>query len=668
MRNAEGRTTVDTPLDSGRDEGPTGGGSASDRGADAASNRDLHANLRSAPAPAPDPNPDLRPNLNPSPNSGLSPEPSPSPYRNPDPDLRPSPSPSLDLDLDLDLSLEPIPSQSQSPNPGLSPEPNPGRNPEPIPSPAPAPDPIPGPIPDPDAAPGPLATGRLDPEILKLGAVIVVGSVAAMLDMTMVTVALADLARSFHAPVSTVQWVSAAYLLAIATVIPVTGRLTERFGARRMWIFALVAFMIGSALCGSAWSAASLIAFRVVQGVGGGMIVPLGTIILARAAGPGRRGRVMGLVAVPTQLAPIAGPLIGGLITDGAGWRWIFVVNVPICLIAVVLAKRCLPPDSRISDTVAGAGAESGDASRPDSRSTGSDAVADAIADADAEPGDAGRPGDARRHDRRRRPDVVGLALLSPGLALTVYGLSERTAWLPLLVTGSALLTAFVVHALRSRGITPLLDLRLLGHRPLAAASALSFLSRLSVFGVMILMPLYYQQVRGHDALDAGLLLAPQSLGTMLALPRVGRLTDRIGARPVVLAGIAATVLGSVVFTRVGAATGGIVLGVALFVWGIGVAAVTVPVSAAAYDGLPPAAIPDATSTLMTIQTVGASAGAAVLAAILQNRLVRHAADPAAAFAETFRWVLLFTLLTAIPALLLPFRRRAASGPARSAG
>jgi EmrB/QacA subfamily drug resistance transporter len=491
--------------------------------------------------------------------------------------------------------------------------------------------------PDSNTASGPLPPDRLDPRILKLGAALVVGSIAAMLDMTMVTVALADLARSSHAPVSTVQWISAAYLLAIATVIPVTGRLAERFGARRMWIFALVAFLIGSALCASAWSAASLIAFRVVQGIGGGMIVPLGTMMLARAAGPGRRGRVMGLVAVPTQLAPVAGPLIGGLITYGAGWRWIFVVNVPICLIAVVLAKRFLPPDSRSTD-----------------------AIADAAAHAE--------PADARRPDRRRRPDVIGLALLSPGLALTVYGLSERTAWLPLLVTGSALLAAFVVHALRSGGTTPLLDLRLLAHRPLAAASALSFLSRLSVFGVMILMPLYYQQFRGHDALSAGLLLAPQSLGTMLALPRVGRLTDRIGARPVVLAGIAVTVLGSVVFTRVGATSGGVALGAALFVWGIGVAAVTVPVSAAAYDGLPPAAIPDATSTLMTIQTVGASAGAAVLAAILQNRLARHAGDPAAAFAETFRWVLLFTLLTAIPALLLPFRRRAAGGLTRSAG
>lgn len=210
---------------------------------------------------------------------------------------------------------------------------------------------------------------------------------------------------------------------------------------------------------------------------------------------------------------------------------------------------------------------------------------------------------------------------------------------------------------LRRRRVAPLLDLRLFAHRPFAAASTLNFLSRLSVFGVMILMPLYFQQVRGHGALTAGLLLAPQSLGTMLALPVSGRLTDRIGARPVVLAYIAVTTLGTLAFTQVGPHTGGFLLGAVLLVWGMGVAAVAVPVSAAAYEGLAPAQIPGATSAITTVQTVGASVGAAVLTAILQHHLAHHRDAPSAAFAAAFWWVLAFTALTLLPALLLPLRR-----------
>ncbi|WP_255949726.1 MDR family MFS transporter [Streptomyces odontomachi] len=462
--------------------------------------------------------------------------------------------------------------------------------------------------PTPTPAPTPL-----DPALLRLGVVIVVGSVTALLDMTMVTVALADLSRTFGASVTTVQWVSAGYLLAIASVVPVTGRLAERFGTRTVWLCALTAFAAGSALCGAAWSVGSLIAFRAVQGVGGGMIVPLSMMILARAADPDQRGRVMSIAAVPGQVAPIAGPLLGGLIVDGPGWRWIFYVNVPICAIALLLARRDLPHDAPSAGAVEGGG---------------------------------------------RWLDPVGLALLSPGLALAVYGLSGG-AWArrPLLAAGLVLLVAFCVHALRPGTVMPLLDLRLFRHRALAAATALNFLSRLSVFGASVLLPLYFQLARGDSALVTGLLLAPQSVGTMVALPYVGRLTDRIGARPVVLAGIAVTALGTLVFTQVTAHTDLVLLCAARLVWGAGVAAVAVPVSAAAYDGLAPEAIPGATSAITAMQTVGASVGAAVLTAILGSRVGHHPGAIAAAFADTFWWVLGFSLLTVVPTLLLPLRR-----------
>lgn len=457
-----------------------------------------------------------------------------------------------------------------------------------------------------DTSTGPSAA-RLDPALLRLAAVVVAGTVTAMLDMTAVTVALADLTRALHAPIATVQWVTTAYLLSIAMVIPLTGRLAERFGARAVWLSALTVFLTGSALCAAAWSPGSLIAFRAVQGIGGGMIVPLGMMILAQAAGPERRGRVMALAAVPAQVAPIAGPALGGLVVDVGGWRWIFCLNVPVCLVALLLSRRGVPDDGRRDP---------------------------------------------------RRLDLLGLALSSPAIALIVYGLSRAgTAGgaLPPLAGGAVLLAAFVGHALRTRG-APLLDLRLFAHRPFAAASALNLLSRMSIFGAMFLMPLYYQQVRGHGALAAGLLLAPQSLGTMLALPHAGRLTDRVGARPVVLAGIAVTTLAAVTYTQVTAHTHALVLAASLLVWGVGAAAVTIPVSAAAYHGLPSTAIPGATSAITTVQTIGAAFGAAVLAAILQHRTGGGSGASAAAFAGTFWWVLGFTALALIPALLLPLR------------
>jgi EmrB/QacA subfamily drug resistance transporter len=287
--------------------------------------------------------------------------------------------------------------------------------------------------------------------------------------------------------------------------------------------------------------------------------------------------------------------LLGGLIVDAAGWRWIFWLNVPIVLLALLLSARGLP---------------------------------------------AGERGAGRRLDR------LGLVLLSPALALLVFGLS-RTEALPL-AAGVALLVAFIGHALRTAE-APLIDVRLFRHRALAAASALNFLSRLSIFGASLLIPLYYQQIRGYAALAAGLLMAPQSLGTMLALPVVGKLTDRLGARPVVLTGIAVSTVAALGYTQVSATTPFPVLAASLLVWGIGVAAVAVPVSAAAYHGLPPAEIPNATSAITMIQTVGASVGAAVLSAILLGR-----GGGAQAFAYTFWWVLIFGVLALGPALVLP--------------
>src|SRR4051812_16451481 len=187
-------------------------------------------------------------------------------------------------------------------------------------------------------------------EVWVVAAVVTVGMIMSILDTTIVNVALETLSRELGAPLSTIQWVSTGYLLALAIVIPLTGWASERFGAKQVWMTSVSLFGLGSILCGMAWSAESLIFFRVLQGLGGGMILPVGMSVLTQTAGPTRVGRVMSVVGVPMLLGPVLGPVIGGLIVDNASWRWIFYVNVPVALGALALAAKLLKPDSGRAD------------------------------------------------------------------------------------------------------------------------------------------------------------------------------------------------------------------------------------------------------------------------------------------------------------------------------
>ena len=287
--------------------------------------------------------------------------------------------------------------------------------------------------------------------------------------------------------------------------------MTERFGAKRVWMISVGLFGAGSALCGLAWSDGSLIFFRVLQGFGGGMIMPVGMSLLAQTAGPQRVGRVMSVVGVPILLGPILGPVIGGAIVERRSWRWIFYVNVPIAVMALVLAARRLSADS-------------------------------------------GRA-DAGRLDWR------GFLLLAPGLVGIVFGLSEietqggishPIAFGPI-VAGLALIGAFAIYSYRAP--RPLIDVRLFRSRGFSAATATTFFIGAALFGAMLLLPLYYQVARGESPLTAGLLIAPQGLGAALVMPISGRLTDRIGGGRVALFGTAVVALATIPFAFVGAHT-----------------------------------------------------------------------------------------------------------------
>ncbi len=418
----------------------------------------------------------------------------------------------------------------------------------------------------------------MDRALMLVASVVVLGAIMSILDTTVVNVALNTLARDFNTPLSTIQWVATGYTLALATVIPLTGWAADRFGTKRLYIISISLFVAGSALSGLAWSSGSLIVFRVLQGLGGGMLMPAGMTILTRAAGPQRVGRVMGVIGVPMLIGPILGPILGGWLVDDFSWRWIFFINLPVGAVALFLSLRVLPTD---------------------------------------EPQPA------------HRLDWLGLALLSPGLAALIYGLAESNSsggfgapkvLVPLIIGGLAL-AAFVWHALRDPE-NALIDLRLFTNRTFSASSVTLTLMVISVFGGLLLLPLYFQSVRGESAMSTGLLLAPQGLGAMIAMPIAGKLTDMTGVGRIVPVGLLFVGLSFLGLTQVGADTSYWLLGADLFVMGLGIGATMMPTFSGAMQTLRRAAIARASTTLNIQQQVGASIGTAVLSVLLVHEIV----------------------------------------------
>ena len=467
-------------------------------------------------------------------------------------------------------------------------------------------------------------SSRIEPHVWRIAIVVILGSIMSVLDTTIVNVALDPLAHDLHTSLDSIQWVVTGYLLSLAAVIPVSGWAATRFGAKPLYLVSIVLFTLGSALSGLAWSSTSLVVARVLQGLGGGMIMPVGQMILVRAAGPRNMAKIMSVIGVPIILAPVFGPTLGGLLLEHAGWQWIFYVNLPIGVAAVFAGLRLLPRDV-------------------------------------ASPETAGKL------------DATGLVLLSAGLVGVTYGLAESgsagslfssSVVIPFLV-GLALVVAFVLRALRIPN--PLLDIRLYKIRAFSAASLTMFALGAALFGGMILMPLYFQTVRHEDAVTTGLLLAPQGIGAAIAMIASGRATERIGGGLTSLVGSVITLVATIPFIVLGGETSYFAISAAMVVRGFGIGMSMMPSMTAAYAVLRPDQINHATPQMNVLQRVGGSIGTAILAVVLQGKItdLGRSASPdqlAGAFGGTFWWVFAISLVAMLPTVLLTVIERGVRG------
>ncbi len=451
---------------------------------------------------------------------------------------------------------------------------------------------------------------KIERHVWVISGVVILGMIMSILDTTIVNVALDTLSKDLHSSISEVQWVVTGYLLALAAVMPVTGWMARRFGAKRVYLVSLGLFTLGSIACGLSNTLVALVAFRVLQGIGGGMIMPLAQLIMAQVAGPQRMGRVMGVVSMPAMLAPILGPVVGGLILQNLHWSWIFFVNAPIGVLAIYLGWRMLP---------------------------------------DTDSGEAGPL------------DRLGLALLPASAALMIFGISELGSGaafgslrvLGPLIVGIVLGVAFCLHALRIP--RPLLDIRLYKNKVFAGASFTTFGLGAALFGAMILVPLYYQSVRHLSVIDTGLLNGPQGIGALIMMPVAGRLTERYGGGRIAIIGVSLLALSTIPLAFIGANTSYVVLSAVLFVRGMSIGLGFMPAMTAAFAAMRPEQLSDATPQINVVMRLGSAVGVAILAVVLQRASAgaHTSAELAAAYGHTFWWAFAIALLSLIPCLML---------------
>ena len=413
-----------------------------------------------------------------------------------------------------------------------------------------------------------------------VGIVFVFGLFMDLLDMTVTNVALPTLAKDFAASTTAIEWVVTGYLLSLAIFIPVSGWTGDRFGTKRTFMFALSVFVLGSLLSGLAWSIESLIAFRILQGVGGGMLTPVGTAMLFRAFPPVERAAAGALLAIPTVVAPASGPVLGGYLVEFHSWRWIFLINIPIGITGLLAAGLLLRE---------------------------------------------------QKQENPGRLDVRGFFLSATGLATLLYALAragshgfDDTGVLTFGLSGLALLSIFTIVELRTP--LPMIDVRLLRDKLFRAANAVQLVAFSGFAGALFLLPLLLQAEMGLTPLESGLTTFPQAIGVIMMVQPAGRLYKRIGPRRMMMAGMTGATLSTFAFLLVDLETGQWWIRLLMLARGWSFALMLVPLQAATFATIRSEDTGRASAIFNAGRQVAASFGVALLATVLTTRLTDHGA------------------------------------------
>jgi EmrB/QacA subfamily drug resistance transporter len=422
-----------------------------------------------------------------------------------------------------------------------------------------------------------------------VAAAFVVGLFMDLMDLTIVNVALPALGKEFHASPAQLEWVVTGYLLSLAIWIPASGWIGDRFGTKKTFMFALAMFTGASALCGLSQSIEQLIAFRLLQGVGGGMMTPVGTAMLFRAFPPSERARASLILTVPTIIAPALGPILGGFLVDYVSWRWIFYVNLPIGVAGFIFSALFL-----------------------------------------------------REHTEENAGtfDVWGFLFSGTGLALVLYALSRGPVdgWSApnVIATGGIGIVCFVALVIvEQRRALPMLDLRLFRDRMFRNANIVYFAAIGSLIGVLFLLPLFLQNLRGYSALETGVILLPSALITIAFAQLSGRLYPTVGPRRLLITALALFALSSGLLLFVGLQTSVWWIVGIMAIRGAAMAFTFIPLQAATYATISSHDTGRASALFNTNRQVASSFGVAILATVLIERTQHYVAGAVAVAART---------------------------------